>query len=49
MSTGASDYYGKIKNGSNQVVKAPKQSADPKQGKVKTGGDMRAGKIGGKK
>ena len=28
-------YAGSIKNGANQVVKAPKQSTDPKKGTVK--------------
>lgn len=37
-------YAGKIKNGSNQVVKAPSQHTDPKKGTVKTGKDLRTGK-----
>lgn len=37
-------YAGSIKNGANQVVKAPKQSTDPKKGTVKTGTDLRSGK-----
>lgn len=45
MAQGASDYYGKVKNAGTQKVDAPKQSADPKKGKVKTGSDMRTGKT----
>ena len=37
-------YAGKIKNGSNQVVKAPNQTTDSKKGTVKTGTDLRTGK-----
>lgn len=37
-------YAGKIKNGSNQVVKAPGQITDPKKGTVKKGKDLRAGR-----
>lgn len=40
----ASVYEGKIKNSGAQVVKAPKQTTDPKKGTVKTGKDLRTGK-----
>ena len=37
-------YAGKIKNGGNQVVKAPCQTTGSKTGTVKTGNDLRSGK-----
>lgn len=36
-------YVGRIKQGGNQVVQAPNQSADQKKGTVKTGTDLRTG------
>ena len=39
-----SAYIGKIKNGGAQVVKAPNQVTDQKNGVVKTGKDLRVGK-----
>lgn len=39
-----SGYIGKIKNGGAQVVKAPNQITDQKNGVVKTGKDLRVGK-----
>lgn len=39
-------YIGQIKNGGPQVVGAPKQTADPKKGSVRTGSDLRSGAKG---
>jgi hypothetical protein len=39
-----SGYAGRIKNGGNQVVKAPSQTTDPKKSTVTKGNDLRTGK-----
>lgn len=40
----ADGYIGKIKNGGTQIVQAPNQTTDPKNGTIKTGSDLRGGK-----
>lgn len=44
-----SGYVGKIKNAGQQVVNAPNQVTNPKNGAVKTGKDLRMGSKSGKK
>ena len=39
-----SGYIGNIKNGGTQMVKAPNQVKEQKEGTVKTGSDLRTGK-----